>query len=127
MNAINHRSAEKRHVSDVSLWPIQWKSRVVFKKDKPNLEDGLGGRPMAQKTYRIESFRIGSKSQGDQIVFASLEDMEQAYKDIDNGRDIYIEKDGVVTKLLQPMLTSKIYDGTIVLSARVSPSTRQEE
>jgi len=81
---------------------------------------------MVQKTYRIESFRIGSKSQGDQIVFASLEDMEQAYKDIDNGRDIYIEKDGVVTKLLQPMLTSKIYDGTIVLSARVSPSVHQE-
>lgn len=81
---------------------------------------------MAQKTYKIESFRIGSKSQGDQIVFASLEDMEQAYKDIDNGRDIYIEKDGVVTKLLQPMLTSKIYDGTIVLSARVSPSAHQE-
>jgi len=82
---------------------------------------------MAQKTYRIESFRIGSKNQGDQIVFASLEDMEQAYKDIDNGRDIYIEKDGIVTKLLQPMLTSKIYDGSIVLSARVSPGTKTEE
>ena len=70
---------------------------------------------------------MGSKSQGDQIVFASLEDMEQAYKDIDNGRDIYIEKDGIVTKLLQPMLTSRIYDGSIVLSARVSPSQQGKE
>jgi hypothetical protein len=70
---------------------------------------------MAQKSYKVESFRLGSKNQGDQIVFATIEDMEQAYKDIDNGRDIYIEKDG----LLQPMLTSKIYDGSIVLSARV--------
>ena len=82
---------------------------------------------MAQKSYRVESFRIGTKGQFDQIVFATLEDMEQAYKDIDNGRDIYIEKDGVVTKLLQPMLTNKIYDGTIVLSARVSPSEKKED
>jgi hypothetical protein len=76
-------------------------------------------RGMARKSYRVESFRIGNKEEGDQIIFASLEDMEQAYKDVDNGRDIYIEKDGVITKLLQPMLTSKIYDGRIVLSARV--------
>ena len=76
---------------------------------------------MAQKAYKVESFRIGSKNQGDQIVFATLEDMEQAYKDIDNGKAIYIEKDGVITKLLQPMLTNRIYDGSIVLSARVAP------
>ena len=82
---------------------------------------------MAQKSYKVESFRIGNKEQGDQIVFATLEDMEQAYKDIDNGRDIYIEKDGIVTKLLQPMLTSKIYDGKIVLSARVGSSSGKEE
>lgn len=49
---------------------------------------------MAQKAYGVESFILGSKSQGDQIVFASIEDMEQAYKVIDNGKDIYIEKDG---------------------------------
>jgi len=76
---------------------------------------------MAQKAYGVENFRFGSESQGDQIVFASIEDMEQAYKDIDNGNDIYIEKDGIVTKLPQPMLTSRIYDGPIVLSARVAP------
>ena len=74
---------------------------------------------MARKSYRVESFRIGNKEEGDQIISASLEDMEQAYKDVDNGRDVYIEKDVVITKLLQPMLTSKIYDGRIVLSARV--------
>jgi len=82
---------------------------------------------MAQKSYKVESFRIGLKGQGDQIIFASMEEMEQAYKDLDNGKDIYIEKDGVVTKLLQQMLTSKIYDGSIVLSARVSPSTESRE
>lgn len=82
---------------------------------------------MAQKAYGVESFRLGSKSQGDQIVFASIEDMEQAYKDIDNGKDIYIEKDGIVTKLLQPVLTSRIYDGSIVLSARVGPSEEKTE
>ncbi len=82
---------------------------------------------MAQKAYKVESFRLGNRSQGDQIVFASLEDMEQAYKDIDNGKDIYIEKEGVITKLLQPMLTNKIYDGTIVLSARVGPGVPAKE
>ena len=82
---------------------------------------------MAQKAYKVESFRLGSKNQGDQIVFATVEDMEQAYKDIDNGKDIYIEKDGVVTKLLQPMLTSRIYDGSVILSARVGPSSGDKE
>jgi len=82
---------------------------------------------MAQKAYKVEGFRIGSRSMGDQIVFSTLEDMEQAYKDIDNGKDIYIEKDGVVTKLLHPMLASRIYDGTIVLSARVGPGEPPKE
>jgi len=46
-----------------------------------------------------------------------MDDMESAYKDVDNGRDIYIEKDGIVTKLLNQMISSKIYDGSITLSA----------
>jgi hypothetical protein len=100
-------------------------SRRSFKSLETNIFSEV--EEMAKKTYLVESFRIGSKSEGDQIVFASIEDMEQAYKDIDNGRDIYIEKDGVCTKLLQPMLTSKIYDGTIVLSARVRRSESAEE
>lgn len=102
-------------------------SRSWFKKAYVHLDVESGGNMVSPKSYKVDSFRMGSKTQGDQIVFASVEDMEQAYKDIDNGRDIYIEKDGIVTKLLQPMLTSRIYDGSIVLSARVEPSKETKE
>ena len=69
--------------------------------------------------YEVAEFRLGDRKEGDIIIFASVEDMENAYKDIDNGKDIYIKKDGIVTKILQQMITNKIYDGTIVLSAKV--------
>ena len=68
--------------------------------------------------YNVEDFKIGDKLEGDNIVFKTIEDMEAAYKDIDNGNDIYIVKDGVVTKLLHRMINTKIYDGTITLRAR---------
>ena len=68
--------------------------------------------------YDVEDFLIGDKTEGDKIVFKSVQDMEDAYKDIDNGNDIYIVKDGIVTKLLHQMISSKIYDGTLSLRAR---------
>lgn len=71
------------------------------------------------KVYKVASFSLGDKHQGDKIVFNSIVDMEQAYKDIDNGLDIYVQtEDGEVTKLLHQMVSSKIYDGSIRLSAR---------
>ena len=70
------------------------------------------------ETYKVLEFSLGSKIQGDKIIFSSIEDMEAAYKNIDNGKDIYIEKDGVITKLLHQMISAKIYDGSITLSAR---------
>lgn len=67
--------------------------------------------------YEVEDFLIGNKQVGDKIIFKSVRDMEQAYLDIDNGKDIYVVKDGLVTKFLHQMISSKIYDGTIQLSA----------
>jgi hypothetical protein len=72
------------------------------------------------KPYEVEDFSIGSKHDTDKIIFKTVEDMEQAYKDIDNGNDIYIVKEGLVTKFLHQMISAKIYDGTIQLSARQS-------
>jgi hypothetical protein len=69
--------------------------------------------------YKVMDFKLGDKQEADMIIFATLADMEQAYKDIDIGRDIYIEKDGVVTKLLHQMVSAKVYDGKIRLSARM--------
>lgn len=70
------------------------------------------------ETYEVEDFSIGSRTIGDRIIFRSLDDMERAYKDIDNGKDIYIEKEGYITKLLHQMISAKIYDGKITLSAK---------
>lgn len=81
---------------------------------------------MEAETYKVEEFILGAKTQGDKIIFKSIEDMERAYKEIDNGNNIYIEKDGVITKLLHQMISAKIYDGTITLSARKQDEKRGE-
>ena len=71
------------------------------------------------KVYEVEDFSLGDRNKGDRIVFKSLEDMERAYDDIDNGRDIYVqEADGLISKILNQAINSKIYEGTIKLSAR---------
>ena len=70
------------------------------------------------EAYDVIELSLGEKTEGDKIVFKSIEDMEQAYKDIDNGKNIYVKKDGLVTKILNQMVTNKIYDGSIRLSAK---------
>jgi len=73
-----------------------------------------------KKVYEIEEMTLGLlQSQSGKIVFKTIGDMEQAYQDIDNGKDIYVkQKDGVITKLLNQMITSTIYEGKLVLAAR---------
>jgi len=68
--------------------------------------------------YNVVDFSLGDKTEGDKIVFQSVDDLEKAYKDIDNGKDIYVVKDALVTKLLHQMISGKIYDGSIRLSAK---------
>ena len=68
--------------------------------------------------YNIEEISMGDKQKGDQIIFKSVKDMEQAYRDIDNGKDIYVKKEGLVTKILNQIISTKVYDGTLTLSAR---------
>jgi len=69
--------------------------------------------------YHVQKLQLGDKLEGDCIIFSSIEDMEQAYKDIDNGKDIYVRtEDGLVTKLLHQMINTKIYEGSIKISAR---------
>ena len=70
------------------------------------------------KEYEVVEFTFGDKHTGDKIVFKSISDLEEAYKDIDNGKDIYVVKDGLVTKLLHQMISGKVYEGSIKLSAR---------
>lgn len=71
------------------------------------------------EVYDVQELSLGEKTEGDKIIFKSIEDMEQAYKDIDNGKNIYVRtEDGLITKILNQMVTNKIYDGSIRLSAK---------
>jgi len=79
------------------------------------------------KAYKVEEMRIGDKAQANRIVFASLEEMEQAYKDLDNGKNILVqEPDGLVTKILHQMVSSRIYEATLLLSARPDEEKKEE-
>jgi len=74
---------------------------------------------MTITTYDVDSFVLGTKDKTNNIVFKTIEDMNSAYKDLDNGNDLQIKKDGVVTKLLHQMIATKVYDGTILFCALV--------
>ena len=69
--------------------------------------------------YDVEEFFLGDKQTPDKIIFTNKEDLEQAYKDIDNGKDICIVKDGIMTKILFKTISQKVYEGTIQLGARI--------
>lgn len=74
---------------------------------------------MEHNAYKVEGLQIGDKTKTNRIVFASLGELERAYKDLDNGRDILVqEPDGMVTKILHKMVSSRIYEGTLLLSAK---------
>lgn len=69
--------------------------------------------------YEVEEISLGDKQEKNKIVFKSVSDMDKAYKDIDNGGDIYVvEKDGLVTKIPNQMVTSGVYSGEILFCAR---------
>ena len=79
------------------------------------------------RVYKVAKFSLGHKVEADIILFQSLKDLEQAYKDIDNGLDIYVQTDDKrVTKILHQTITAKIYDGTITLSANVKKEEEQQ-
>lgn len=79
---------------------------------------------MATSTYNVDEYTLG-KPMENRIVFKTIEDMNNAYKDIDNGNDICVVKDGVVTKLLHKAINTKIYDGTLLLCAKEIVETRK--
>ena len=78
--------------------------------------------------YDVEELSLGEKTEGDRIIFKNIEDMEKAYQDIDNGKHIYVRTgDGLITKILNQVVTNKIYDGTIKLSAKSRKGEKIEE
>jgi len=67
--------------------------------------------------YNVDEYTLGKPSEN-KIIFKTVEDMNMAYKDLDNGNDICIVKDGVVIKLLHQLINTKVYDGTLLFCAK---------
>lgn len=70
------------------------------------------------ETYEVIEMTVGNKTDKEKIVFMNTDDLERAYKEIDEGRDIYVSKDGEVTRILHQMISAKIYNGQILLCAK---------
>lgn len=71
------------------------------------------------ETYGVDEFVLGDKQSANKIIFSSVDEMEMACKDIDEGKDIYLlGKDGNIIKILHQMVSSKIYDGQIIIGAK---------
>ena len=71
------------------------------------------------ETYGVDEFILGDKQSANKIIFSSVDEMEMACKDIDEGKDIYLlGKDGNIIKILHQMVSSKIYDGQIIIGAK---------
>ena len=72
---------------------------------------------MTDNKYAVEEYCLGRASEN-RIIFKTLSDMEKAYRDVDNGNDICIVKDGVVVKLLNKLINTKLFDGTLLFCAK---------
>ena len=71
-----------------------------------------------KKIYSVEELIIGDKSGSNKIMFHNVADLDNAYRELNDGKDIYVEKDGVITLLPHRMICGRVYDGTLVLTAK---------
>lgn len=56
----------------------------------------------------------------DKITFSTLEEMEGAYRELHNGRDIYLILGDEVIYLRYQDISSKLYDGRIQFAAKLT-------
>ncbi|MCJ7490422.1 MAG: hypothetical protein MUO87_09865 [Thermoplasmata archaeon] len=78
-----------------------------------------------KRIYSVEDLILGDKMKGDKITFQSIDDLDSAYKELNDGKDIYVEKDGIITLLPQRMISGRVYDGTLVLTATANGKERE--
>ena len=76
--------------------------------------------------YDVEEYTIGSTQQEERITFNTIEDMESAYQDVNDGTDFNVrikdkggDKERVI-KVPYKMIRQRLYEGTIQFSARPS-------
>ncbi len=73
--------------------------------------------PEGKRIYSVEELILGDKDKRDKIIFQTIDDLESAYRDLSDGKDIFVEKEGIITLLPQRMISGRVYDGTLVLTA----------
>lgn len=56
----------------------------------------------------------------DKIVFSTLEEMEWAYRELHNGRDIYLILGDEVIYLRYQDVSARLYDGRIQFTAKLT-------
>lgn len=72
------------------------------------------------KTFEVDEISLGESNKGDRIVFKSIEDLQAAREEVDNGKGLFVmTPDGLITEFPHRMIYQKIYDGTIKLSAKM--------
>jgi hypothetical protein len=71
-----------------------------------------------RKVYSVESISLGNISKENYIIFGTQKEMEEAYREIDNGKDIYVKCQNEIIMLLNKNVAPKIYDGTVLLKAK---------
>jgi len=103
------RVSDDSHVSGggesrLAITPLNWRN-------------GIMRQASDKRIYSVEELILGDKVKGDKITFHTMGDLESAYRDLNDGKDIYVEKDGIITLLPQRMIAGRIYDGTLVLTA----------
>ena len=74
--------------------------------------------------FHINQLKLDQSSDTQKIVFDSIEDLERAHQEINDGKDIYVVFEGEVIKLLNQELSSKVYDGRIKLAAVYNPEAK---
>ena len=78
------------------------------------------------KIYEAEEISLGDLGKGNYIIFKTVEDMNNARQEVDDGKGILVTTpDGLTTSFPHRLIYQKIYDGTIRLSARAKTITHE--
>jgi hypothetical protein len=72
-----------------------------------------------QKVFLVQEVIIGDKYKGDKILFDTMTEMNDAFNEIDLGKDIFVQdNNGIITRLLNRMINTKINNGEIQMCAK---------
>lgn len=67
--------------------------------------------------FEIKSMVIGGRNDNWEIVFINTVSMQRALKEIDLGNDILIMQGGEIAYLPVKMISTKLYDGSLLMKA----------